>query len=118
LELFDFVGRMLGKAVFEGIVVEAPFAPFFVNAFLSRVNSLNELALLDPELSKNLAFVKNYTGDFADLDLSFAVDDIIFGQHVSTPLIPGGTGIIVGPENRILYCHLMADFRLNKFDSI
>lgn len=31
LHLFEFVGKMIGKAIFEGIVVDVPFAPFFVS---------------------------------------------------------------------------------------
>lgn len=32
--LFDFVGRMFGKAMYEGIVLEIPFAQFFLNILL------------------------------------------------------------------------------------
>ena len=31
LHLFEFVGKMIGKAVYEGIVVDVPFAAFFVS---------------------------------------------------------------------------------------
>ena len=30
LALFEFVGKMIGKAVYEGIVVDVPFALFFI----------------------------------------------------------------------------------------
>ena len=30
LDLFEFVGKMIGKAVYEGIVVDVPFASFFL----------------------------------------------------------------------------------------
>lgn len=117
LELFEFVGRMLGKAVYEGIVIDVPFAHFFVNSFQGHANTLNELPTLDPELSKNLRFLKDYAGDVADLDLSFSVDEMIFGQLQSKPLLPGGSAVDVTNDNRILYCHLMADYRLNRSGS-
>lgn len=37
LQLFEFTGKILGKAVYEGIVVDVPFASFF----LSQVRIVN-----------------------------------------------------------------------------
>nr|XP_006818077.1 PREDICTED: ubiquitin-protein ligase E3B-like [Saccoglossus kowalevskii] len=67
LQLFEFVGRMLGKAVYEGIVVEVPFASFFLSQVLGQQHSalyspIDELPSLDPELYKSLTFIKD-TGD-------------------------------------------------------
>eukprot|EP00053_Salpingoeca_punica_P019702 m.201104 g.201104 ORF g.201104 m.201104 type:complete len:1033 (+) comp17703_c1_seq2:77-3175(+) len=114
LDLFHFVGTMLGKAAYDGIVVEVPFAHFFLNTILGRRNAIDELSSYDAELSKNLQFIKTYDGDVSDLDLVFSADDDILGKHVSVPLQPGGSSIPVTNENRILYVHLMADFRLNR----
>ena len=36
LALFEFVGKMIGKAVYEGIVVDVPFALFFVSQILGK----------------------------------------------------------------------------------
>ena len=36
LDLFEFVGRMIGKAVYEGIVVDVPFAAFFLTQVLGK----------------------------------------------------------------------------------
>lgn len=36
LQLFEFVGRMLGKAVYEGILVDVPFASFFLSLVLGQ----------------------------------------------------------------------------------
>jgi ubiquitin-protein ligase E3 B len=37
LELLEFVGRMIGKAVYEGIVVDVPFASFFLTQVLGKL---------------------------------------------------------------------------------
>lgn len=56
LQLFEFVGKMIGKAVYEGIVVDVPFAPFFLSQVLGKDHStafysyIDELPSLDPEL--------------------------------------------------------------------
>jgi len=36
LDLFEFVGKMIGKAVYEGIVVDVPFASFFLTQVLGH----------------------------------------------------------------------------------
>lgn len=36
LELFEFIGKVLGKAVYEGIVVDVPFASFFLSQVLGH----------------------------------------------------------------------------------
>lgn len=36
---FAFLGRMLGKLLLEGIIVELPLAGFFLNALLRRPNT-------------------------------------------------------------------------------
>ncbi|KJE90545.1 ubiquitin-protein ligase E3B [Capsaspora owczarzaki ATCC 30864] len=113
VKLFEFVGRMLGKALYEGIVVEVPFAHFFLSKLLGRHNGFDELSSLDPDLYKNLAFIKRYDGDVEDLGLTFSVDEDLFGTVVTNDLKPGGRAVSVTTANRILYVHLMADFRMN-----
>lgn len=63
LQLFEFVGKMLGKALYEGIVVDVPFASFFLSQVLghhhsSFYSSIDELPSLDSEFYKNLTSIK------------------------------------------------------------
>lgn len=65
LQLFEFVGRMLGKAVYEGIVVDVPFALFFLSQLLGQTQQalyscMDELPSLDKELYRSLTFIKHY----------------------------------------------------------
>lgn len=48
---FQFLGRLLGKAVYEGLLVEPQFAAFFLNKLLGRPNLVDDLASLDPQVS-------------------------------------------------------------------
>lgn len=119
LLLFEFVGKMLGKAVYEGIVVEVPFAPFFLTHMLGHqqsatYSSLDELPSLDPELAKNLSYTKHFEGDVDDLGLTFSLDEDIMGRVETHELVPGGKAIPVTDENKIRYVHLMAHFRMYK----
>lgn len=65
LQLFEFVGRMLGKAVYEGIVVDVPFASFFLSLVLGQTQQalyscMDELPSLDKELYRSLTFIKHF----------------------------------------------------------
>ncbi|XP_033112137.1 ubiquitin-protein ligase E3B-like [Anneissia japonica] len=117
LSLFEFVGKMLAKAIYEGIVVEVPFASFFLSQMVDHQHSalyspLDELPSMDKDLFKNLSFLKHYDEDVADLDLVFSYDEDVMGKIVTHELIPGGKAIGVTNENRIRYVHLMAHFKM------
>nr|XP_015221931.1 PREDICTED: ubiquitin-protein ligase E3B [Lepisosteus oculatus] len=118
LQLFEFVGKMLGKAVYEGIVVDVPFASFFLSQVLGHhhstfYSSIDELPSLDSEFYKNLTSIKRYDGDVSDLGLTLSYDEDVMGQLVCHELIPGGKTIPVTNENKISYIHLMAHFRMH-----
>uniref|UniRef100_A0A8C5LRJ3 Ubiquitin-protein ligase E3B n=1 Tax=Leptobrachium leishanense TaxID=445787 RepID=A0A8C5LRJ3_9ANUR len=118
LQLFEFVGKMLGKAVYEGIVVDVPFASFFLSQLLGHhhsifYSSVDELPSLDSEFYKNLTSIKRYDGDISDLGLTLSYDEDVMGQLVCHELVPGGKSISVTNENKISYIHLMAHFRMH-----
>lgn len=115
---YEFLGRILGKAIFEKIMVELPLAGFFLAKLLASKHSsdvdLHNLESLDPVLYKNLVYLKNYKGDVADLNLDFTISNNELGEHEVVELKPGGSKIPVTRENKIEYVHLVADYRLNK----
>ncbi|KAL1381557.1 hypothetical protein pipiens_003410 [Culex pipiens pipiens] len=118
LQLFEFVGRMLGKAVYEGIVVDVPFASFFLSQVLGQTHQalyscMDELPSLDKELYRSLTFIKHYQGDVADLDLTFSVDEDVMGKIVTHELYQGGRSRGVNNDNKINYIHYMAYFRMH-----
>jgi len=119
LDLFEFVGKMIGKAVYEGIVVDVPFASFFLTQVLghdhtSLYSYFDEMSSSDPELYKNLTYVKHYEGDVEDLGLTFSFDQDVMGRIVTHELVAGGRSVDVNNRNRILYIHMMADFKMHK----
>lgn len=117
-ELFEFVGRMLGKAVYEGIVVDVPFASFFLSQLLGQTQQapyscMDELPSLDNELYRSLTFIKHYKQDVADLNLTFSVDQDVMGRIVTHELHPGGKARVVNDHNKLVYIHYMAFFHMN-----
>jgi ubiquitin-protein ligase E3 C len=74
---------------------------------------MNELASLDAELHRNLLFIKNYEGNFADLDLTFTIVDDVSGSNVERELVPNGRAMAVTRENRMRYIYTVVNHRLN-----
>ncbi|XP_036720049.1 ubiquitin-protein ligase E3C isoform X4 [Balaenoptera musculus] len=113
---YYFLGRMLGKALYENMLVELPFAGFFLSKLLgtSADVDIHHLASLDPEVYKNLLFLKSYEGDVEELGLNFTVVNNDLGEAQVVELKPGGKDIPVSSANRIAYIHLVADYRLNR----
>ncbi|XP_036855091.2 ubiquitin-protein ligase E3C isoform X6 [Manis javanica] len=113
---YYFLGRMLGKALYENMLVELPFAGFFLSKLLgtSADVDIHHLASLDPEVYKNLLFLKSYDGDVEELGLNFTVVNNDLGEAQVVELKFGGKDIPVTSANRIAYIHLVADYRLNR----
>ncbi|KAL3693449.1 hypothetical protein R1sor_007100 [Riccia sorocarpa] len=113
LHYFDFLGKTLGKAMFEGILVDIPFATFFLSKLRNKHNFLHDLPSLDPELYRSLLFLKHYDGDLSQLGLYFVIENNEYGEQMEIELLPGGKDIPVTNANKINYIHLVANHRLN-----
>ncbi|EJF56635.1 HECT-domain-containing protein [Dichomitus squalens LYAD-421 SS1] len=114
LAWYRFIGRILGKALYEGILVDIAFAGFFLAKWLDKQSWLDDLASLDPELYQGLMQLKHYTGDPEELSLNFTVAQEEFGVTKSIDLIPNGSNIPVTRENRLQYMYLVAHYKLTK----
>lgn len=76
LSYFHFMGRVLGKAVYERILVETEFSPVFLNILLGRLNQTDDLIHLDSSLHRSLMQLKQHMaigGNIEELGLFFEV---------------------------------------------
>lgn len=133
LQRYEFLGRIIGKCLYEGILVDVNFAPFFLRKWAltggagSAPNesgyrpTLNDLRDLDEELYQGLHKLKTYSGDVEDFSLNFTVTDEIITDHTSQPkktrtiekeLRPDGANTPVTNQNRLVYISYMARHRL------
>ena len=112
LRHYEFLGRVLGKAIYESILVEPQFCLPFLNQLLGKKNSLEDLKNLDDEFYNNLMKLRTMSAsDIETLGLTF---ELQLGPLSRTiPLLPGGTSKIVTRDNVIHYIHLVAHYRLN-----
>lgn len=112
---YQFLGRVLGKAVYESILVEPQFCLPLLNQLLGQHNTIDDLKNLDPVYYKHLNSLRQMTSDqINSLDLTFEMtapsDE---GSSRTVELIPGGSSIRVTKENAVRYVHLVAHRRLN-----
>ncbi|KAH1258707.1 E3 ubiquitin-protein ligase UPL7 [Glycine max] len=114
LQMIEFLGRVVGKALYEGILLDYSFSHVFVQKLLGRYSFLDELSTLDPELYRNLMYVKNYDGDVKELSIDFTVTEESLGKMYVVELKSGGKDISVTNENKMQYIHAMADYKLNQ----
>jgi len=107
LKHYEFCGQIIGKAVYESVLVEAQFCLPFLNQLLGKHNSLDDLKNLDPDFHKHVASLRHMKkDDIESLGLTFEMGNI--------ELIPNGSQITVTKDNVIRYIHLIAHRRLNQ----
>lgn len=126
LRHYEFLGRIVGKCLYEGILVDIGFAGFFLLKWAAsgttssesgyRAN-INDLRDLDEGLYQGLLKLKNYPGNVEDFALDFTITDTISlpdspTQTVTRELMPNGSNTPVTNENRPLYVSYVARHRL------
>ncbi|KAJ1452671.1 hypothetical protein M885DRAFT_444614 [Pelagophyceae sp. CCMP2097] len=110
LRRLEFCGRVIGKALYERVLVEPRFARFFLNKVLGKYNYFDDLSSLDADLYTHLVRLKRAgADDVAALDLTFELHSN--GRDVE--LCSGGRSTKVDAANRGRYVQLVAHHRLN-----
>lgn len=113
LSIFEFLGFITGKAILDEINIWPNFSNFFLNNILDIENSFNELKNYDPELFKNLVYLKDYEADVEqDFGLDFTLTDNKDGNNVTVNLIENGKNINVNNSNKLLYIKKVAQYKL------
>lgn len=89
LRHYEFLGRIVGKCLYEGILVDIAFAGFFLLKWASTngagsssqdsgyLANINDLRDLDESLYQGLLQLKNYPGDVSDFSLDFTINDTV-----------------------------------------
>lgn len=113
LSFFTFVGRIIGKAIYDNRLLDAYFSRSFYKHILGKKVDYRDIEAIDPEYFKSLEWMLNndITGV---LDLTFSVDAEDFGVQKTIELKPGGKDIPVTEENKVEYVRLVTEQRLTK----
>jgi ubiquitin-protein ligase E3 C len=118
LKHFEFMGRVLGKAVYSGILVKPQFALPFLNKLLDRTCVIDDLFGLDPELYRHLmslkAIAKEAPTALEDLTLAFtATAPSKGGGSHEVDLVLNGSKMVVTNANFLEYTFRLANYKLN-----
>jgi len=101
LNFFRFIGRMIGKAVFDGELLELEFSKPLFKMMVGDDLELDDLKDLDNDFYNNIKWV--LTNSVEGQAMSFSVDQDYFGTAVSTELIKNGANVDVNEENKVDY---------------
>jgi hypothetical protein len=114
--IMQFAGRMIGKALYEGVLLNHELAPFFLKKVLGLNSTLSDLQDLDSrEFYRSLMYIKTCAPDeVEDLCLTFSVTEDVYGEARSYDLKHNGANVAVTESNRMLYVFMLADFYLNR----
>ena len=110
---FKFVGRIIGKALHEGRVLDCHFSRAVYKRILGKKPNLKDLESSDVDYYKSLVWILE--NDITDvLDEEFVVIEDEFGEEKIIDLIPDGRNISVTEENKKEYVQALVEYRLTE----
>ncbi|KAG7971958.1 hypothetical protein I3843_07G160500 [Carya illinoinensis] len=118
LSYFKFVGRVVGKALLDGQLLDVHFTRSFYKHILGVKVTYHDIEAIDPAYFKNLKWMlENDISDVPEFTFSIDADEeklILYERTEVTDyeLIPGGQNIKVTEENKHQYVDLVAEHRL------
>jgi len=111
LSYFKFVGRIIGKALFDSQMLDAYFTRSFYKHMLGIPVSYQDMEVIDPEYYKNLKWILE--NDITNvLDLTFSMEKEEFGITKVLELKLGGSTIAVTEENKAEYVRLITEMKM------
>ena len=113
LQYFAFVGRIIGKAIYDNRLLDCYFTRSFYKHILGIPVDFQDLEAVDPEFYKSLVWILN--NDITDvIEASFSVEVDEFGSHKIIDLIPDGRMVPVTEANKREYVKLVTEGKLTK----
>ncbi|KAL2880471.1 E3 ubiquitin-protein ligase tom1 [Colletotrichum sp. CLE4] len=111
LMFFKFIGRIIGKALYEGRVLDCYFSRAVYKRILGKSVSVKDMESFDPDYYKSLVWMLD--NDITDIITeTFSVEDDEFGVTRTVDLCPGGRDIAVTEENKHDYVRLVVEHKL------
>jgi len=112
LAYFKFVGRIIGKAICDGQLLDAHFTRSFYKHILGVPVSYHDLEATEPEFYKGLIAILEHPLDLLGMELTFSAELNVFGSTQIVDLVEGGRNIPVTDENKLDYVRLVAHHRM------
>jgi len=111
LQFFQFIGRVIGKAIHDGHNLEAWFTRGFYKHMLGRKVIPADLEAFDPEYFSNLKWMLDH--DITNIvELYFSAESDELGQQKVVDLKPNGRVLPVTNDNKHEYIQLMSEHKM------
>ncbi|KAM5377384.1 hypothetical protein ACJZ2D_005065 [Fusarium nematophilum] len=111
LMFFKFIGRIIGKALYEGRVLDCYFSRAVYKRILGKSVSVKDMESFDPDYYKSLCWMLE--NDITDIITeTFSVEDDEFGVTNVVDLVANGREIAVTEENKHDYVRLVVEHKL------
>ncbi|KAH3661759.1 hypothetical protein OGAPHI_005937 [Ogataea philodendri] len=111
LSFFKFVGLIIGKAVYDGCMLDCHFSRAVYKRILGRPVSLKDIESLDLDYYKSLVWMLG--NDITDIIVeTFSVETNDYGEEKVIDLRPNGRDIQVTEENKQEYVKSIVEYRL------
>ncbi|KAF9820248.1 hypothetical protein IEO21_01462 [Rhodonia placenta] len=110
LSFFKFVGRIIGKAIYDGRLLDAYFARSLYRLILGKPVDYRDVEWVDPEYYNSLCWILD--NDPSALELTFNVEADEFGVTKIVDLKENGRSIPVTQESKREFVQLSAQYRL------
>lgn len=111
LRFFKFIGRVIGKALYEGRLLDCYFSRAVYKRILGNSVSVKDMESFDPDYYKSLVWMLN--NDITEIITeTFSVEDDEFGKITVVDLVPNGRNIPVTEENKHEYVRLVVEHKL------
>jgi hypothetical protein len=112
LDYFRFIGRVWGKAIYDGFLVESHLASCIYRFILGRDMDVTDLMAVDHIYYNSLIWFLENDIEEAELEMVFVLEEEELGEIVKMALKEGGELIPVTNQNKAEYVHLAAMHRL------
>lgn len=114
LKIIMFLGKIVGKCLYDHILVDLTFANFFLKTLLIGVDHLtiDDLRSFDSTLYDNLISLLNMSDEeLNELDLTFETMNMFHPERI-VELIPNGSKVKVTKQNVLQYVWKLAQYKL------
>lgn len=112
LELFNFAGKLVSKAIYDGFLLECYFTRGFYKLILNIPLTYHDMEDLDPDHYKNLKWLLENDISELDLGLNFSYVDEKFGKMDIIELVPNGENVDVTELNKFDYVQKISEAKL------
>ena len=116
LKYFEFIGKIMAKAIFDGMMIDCYFTRTIYKLILGTPISLYDMEDYDPVYFNSIKWLLENDFSSSDTYLSYSYNHDNLGEIQTVDLIENGRNIDVNEENKFDYIQRLCSYKL--YDTI